>query len=107
MKGTQDKLRSYQAQIKKIDTKMALLKTEKDDICRELSSLGNRKNKLQDKVDSIKNASKKPVVSDHAIVRYLERVIGMDLDDLKDEIINSETHECKKDGNVITTIITK
>ncbi len=33
----------------------------------------------------------KIVITDHAVVRYLERVIGVDVDALKREIVNEET----------------
>ena len=40
----------------------------------------------------IRNAKKKPElrVSDHAIMRYFERVMGYDIDEIKAEIINQE-----------------
>lgn len=38
------------------------------------------------------NASQ-PIVSEHAILRYLERVKGMDIESLKNEILDHKTVE--------------
>ncbi len=43
-----------------------------------------------------------PVVTDHAIVRYLQRVKGYDIEELKVEVANNKN--AHREGNVVVTV---
>lgn len=52
-----------------------------------------------DKIEKIKNR-RKINVSDHAVIRYLERVLGMDIEELKQDIITDDiARKIKAMGN--------
>jgi hypothetical protein len=80
----------------------------------QLSLIANSKQELA-------RLSQRIVVSEHAILRYLERVRGIDLDDIKKEILPEhveaqvrtlgngtypvgQTHKARVQNNVITTV---
>jgi len=47
-------------------------------------------NETDRKIKTLKRQAKKLVVTEHAILRYLVRVKGLSLSDLKDEILNEK-----------------
>lgn len=92
IKEKQDLLLSKQADAKKRQNEVRIL-TE------EIKKLKQR----------LYNSSQKGVVSDHCIIRYLERIHNFNFDDVKKEILSLEglqdailagTKEFKKDGKV-------
>jgi hypothetical protein len=103
-KPKSDKLRALKGQIKKIDTKIMDLKTTKGILDKDIQSNISRKSNFEKQIKSIENSMREPIVSDHAIVRYFERVLGVDIADVKKEILKEETHTCKRAGNTVTTI---
>jgi len=44
-------------------------------------------------------------VSDHARIRYLERVIGLDISELDEDILKAEDHKnIYRDGRIVTVV---
>lgn len=76
----------------KIATKALRLVQE---ISKEIHDVGEQ-------IYNMKHGGNVPHVTDHAIVRYLERVEGVDIWELKDRVISHKN--AVKDGNVIVTI---
>ena len=76
-----------------------------NNISKELNSQKQRLKSLYD--------SQKIIVSDHALIRYMERVLGMDLKKIEQQIIKfaeQNKHplfDIKVVDNIITTIIAK
>jgi hypothetical protein len=59
------------------------------DIYLTIDALGKQMARLKSKADAIKNGRTKPTerqVADHAIIRYLERVEGVDMEAVKSRI---------------------
>lgn len=52
----------------------------------------------QKKIDEIKQAGSQLIITDHAILRYLERVKGINVEEIKEEIITPEIK------NIIATL---
>ena len=48
---------------------------------------------LQEQITALEANSKEPIVSEHALLRYIERVYGIDLDELRGKILNPQTKE--------------
>ena len=87
---------------------------------REISGIDAKISQLQAKA---KNQTKSVLITEHAILRYLERVKGLDLDQVKKEMVpelviakiralgNGEypvgTHSVKVKDNTVITILTK
>ena len=65
-----------------------------------LDHLISEKSRLKKKISSKYKC--KGAVSDHAIVRYMERVLGVNIKELKDEIVKSNHHKVIKRGVIVT-----
>ena len=53
----------------------------------ELSKVDHEIDLMQSKIETLKRQGRNLVVSEHAVLRYLERIKGMDLGALKSEIL--------------------
>lgn|SRR4030066_1011031 len=81
----------------------------------KLNGLNYQKELLQQEIDKIEKAildlenkleqlQKEPQLSEHAIIRYLERVLGFDLESLKKQILTPEVIDqinTLKNGKII------
>ena len=79
-------------QVKK---KMAPLMKEASEIRSKLSRVGTA-------INHLKHGGNTPLVTDHAIVRYLERVEKVNIDDIRLKIYKHR--DSVKQGNVIVTV---
>jgi len=51
---------------------------------------------LERQIKDLQESSVEPIVTEHAMLRYLERVRGVDLEELRQEILNDKTSELIK-----------
>ena len=107
-------LKSLDSQIKKIDEKIELcngdkraVKEEEKSIDRKLGDLKRRRSNLKTKADKEREKRKDKKITDHARVRYLERIIGLNIDELDADILLEENHRNKLRDGIIITIIKK
>lgn len=87
-------------------------------------SMVSRLARLKEELNRRRNKQEKPYVTDHAVVRYLERVEGLDIEAVREFLLNhipidAEINEhnslilknfilkMSKDGKAVTTVITK
>lgn len=83
------KLKGIQSQISKIESEIELDKIQISTSQKQLNNKKKRLNELREMAKSL--ATKKElIVSEHAILRYLERVKGICLNDIIDQIKNEE-----------------
>ena len=80
-------LKNLQTQITKSQTELDGAKQEREQVGQKVTSINNRLQSLQSQVDRLTRKKKNVVVSEHAILRYLERVHGVDIEALKQEIM--------------------
>jgi len=81
-------LKELQQRLKKEVDKASILKIEAGHKQREYQNSLNLIRELQNSIDGINE--KGIIVSDHAIVRYIERVKKMDIEQLKKEILTDD-----------------
>jgi len=83
--------------LKALQVKSKNLNYELNDLNYKLTQLKSRIDYLQgekDKVDKrISFMTKEPVVSEHALLRYLERKYDFDVEQIKDEILTKDFKE--------------
>lgn len=53
---------------------------------------------IEDRLSEIHTSNGEPVVSEHAIIRWLERVKGMDMEAIKEEILAGRQAQIRKLG---------
>jgi len=80
--------------IKHLQTRSDALRLEidqvtrsRDDINQRLDALTNQKSKIEQEIKQLSESSKEVIISEHALLRYLERVKNVDLDSIKKEIL--------------------
>ncbi len=78
-------LKQLQVRRTKVEAELKAANQDRESLSKRIHDLKNELNSLDTK---IKNFSKsKPMVSEHAMLRYIERVIGIDLEDVKQQIL--------------------
>ena len=83
-------------ELKTLQTRIAKLASQLSTVNTDISLLQSHKNNIKDKIDKIKYdiemlTDKDIQISEHAILRYLERVCLIDLDKIKNEILDDKT----------------
>lgn len=82
-------LKGLQTQLAKMEAKIEGLKTEISSAQKELNLLQKEKKSLQERIRHL-SGDGKLIVSEHAILRWLERKHGVDLKGIEREILNDE-----------------
>lgn len=78
------KLQSMQAGIK---AELNALELQGKDLKNEISAKKMTLNTLQQRIEKLLKQSEEVTISEHAILRYLERVVGVDIEQLADKIL--------------------
>ena len=86
-----DQITSLKKRISKIDVEIEEIKAEQRRQSTQINSLMTERQKLNDMVESL--IPKKLIVSDHAILRYIERIMGIDVDSIRNTIANDKVQE--------------
>ena len=89
------KLKSLQGQR---DKTRQIINTYEEDIKKKNLELKEKRIELNEIMTAIKNIENNNdvVISEHAILRYLERVKGFNLEDIKNEMLDARTRESLK-----------
>lgn len=118
---TNQTVKGLQSQLLLLQGEITALKTAIGNKQRELSLKEKTANSLSEQIKALNNPSD-PQVSEHAVLRYLERVRGVNIDEVKKEILSEDlieaigkvggTFKWKKDGhevvlkdNVVVTVV--
>jgi chromosome segregation ATPase len=85
------------AKLKRLKRELRLLQDDRAAIIqrhREITTERSRVDRgietVQNKIEALKRRGKSLIVSEHALLRYIERVMGVDLEDLKNEILTDD-----------------
>lgn len=79
LKSLEVKIAEKKKELSSVNESIQTAKKQHENISKEISNIKNQ-------IELIKNAS--PVVSEHAILRYLERIKGIDLKAVTEEILS-------------------
>ena len=85
----ENKEEDIENKIKNLKDEIEAIKSDVGTKQKELSSKTKIYQSLKQKIASVSTG--KPMISDHAIVRYLERVKGVNMTELENEILNENT----------------
>jgi hypothetical protein len=91
-----EQITSLKKRLAKIDVSLDEMKAEQRQLTARMNELLEEKKRLEDLIETL--IPKKLTVSDHAILRYIERVMGVDVDAIR-QLIASEKVE-----NVVATL---
>ncbi len=90
MKGTR-LINQLKAQFDKANSEVEMAKLELSVKQKEYNAKMLELNKIKEKLNSLE--LDEPVISDHAFVRYFERVKGFNLDDIQSEVFTDKIKE--------------
>lgn len=77
---------SHQTCIAELEEEAGRLKKERTDLNKRISAIENQCNEHRRKIELIKKGNRPLHVTDHAIVRYLERTGRIDVDQVRKEV---------------------
>lgn len=80
-------LKSLETQKKSLDSQLKIKFQELENTKAIISKLQSQKDKISHQIKSFEN-SDKIIVSEHAIIRYMERVKGISISEIESEIIS-------------------
>lgn len=75
----------------KLDADIKALEEERNRVALEIGRKKNELNSIQQKIDNF--ASHEPVVTEHAMLRYIERVLGIDLVSIQERILTAQNRK--------------
>ncbi len=83
--------------LKSLESRASKQKAISSEIDKELQVLNQRKSResklltsILNEIKRLKGLDKELIVSEHALLRYLERIMGINLEDIKHEILNDK-----------------
>ena len=100
--GPDEKLTAYMRLHRELTSKKKALAEKLKPIANELTKVRSDLSRVGTAIHHLKHGSDAPLVTDHAIVRYLERVEGVDVEAIRFKIAGHS--RAVKDGNVIVTV---
>lgn len=122
-KKTTIRLKELENQKIKLEEKIKSLKSEENVLTKNITITSQKLSEVKSSIANIKNNNKNIIISDHAIVRYVERVIGINLEEIESKIcpeatrsqirafgsgsyqVNSNEFTIKIKDNVVITLI--
>jgi chromosome segregation ATPase len=85
----EQEVKGLESQLKILAGKREAKKTEVAQVQRDYSELIKSEQQLKDKISAIKE-NKGITITEHAILRYIERVRGINLKEIEEEILTDE-----------------
>jgi seryl-tRNA synthetase len=99
------KLKSLAVTKSKLDNRIQLLKSTKKEIERDLAESMNQADKVEEE-KVVLETYKSPIVTEHALLRYVERFMKVDLNKVHEKILNLPEKDVVRSGNTIITCFT-
>lgn len=90
---TPHELKNLESRLRNLSDDISKLRIQRDDFERRLRETENERAKVQAILTTAKSKPKRPIVTEHAMIRYLERVEGLDTIALQEKILPSGMHE--------------
>lgn len=90
---TREELKKLQSMVSSLEASIAVLKTQEEQIKRELSTKKMDINHLKQRITNLSKRADGITVSEHAIIRYIERVMGIDIEDIATKILPESAQE--------------
>jgi hypothetical protein len=80
-------LKGLESQISKLDGEIAAKENEKQSLTQDIGQKKTMRHSLSQKIKAMTQADADPIVTEHAMLRYIEGVMGLDLEFIKDAIL--------------------
>lgn len=83
------KLKRHETQLRKLDEEIRGIHRQKGSLDNRLKEYTEKRNKIISAIQEMKRAHKL-IVSEHAILRYLERINGINIEEISEKIASEE-----------------
>ncbi|HJV75369.1 MAG TPA: hypothetical protein VJ654_14175 [Noviherbaspirillum sp.] len=93
---TSQELKGFQSQLAKAQADMQVAFSAMTAAQRDHSAAQNRVKQLEAKIRELQESSAEPIVSEHAMLRWLERANGLSLDAIREVILGDGTADMIK-----------
>ena len=90
----QHELKSLQVRKTKLEVEIKNLEKDKNIIIGEINNKKNSLNSIRQNIKKL--AIKEPIISEHAMLRYIERVMNINLEDIGNRILTEENRKMIK-----------
>jgi predicted nucleic acid-binding Zn-ribbon protein len=90
---TSQELKGLQSMVGKLEADLSVVNLEIATLNKTKVELTNQLNGVKEKIKKMKLANKETVITEHAMLRYLERVKGLDLEVLKKDVLPDITRD--------------
>lgn len=88
--ATNTQLKTLKKRRKELDIKLRSAKHEEREASKIAEDLTRRLNSVERQIENLEAEKYDVAVTDHAIVQYINRVLGMDLDEIKQQIVTDQ-----------------
>jgi len=88
----EQELKGLQTQLTKVEGEIKALKQEQAALSEKQATASNQRRSLLSRITELKQDGE-PIVSEHAILRYIERIMGVDVDRIKTTILSPKIVE--------------
>lgn len=86
-------LKQLQVQITKLNAEIDAHLLEANIANNASSAKIKRRNAIQKNIDEYNDRNKEPIITEHALLRYIERVYSINLEDVKNSILSPQTRK--------------
>ena len=90
-------LKQLQIRKTKLERQLSTARAEKQDACNLFEKIKNQINNIEQEIKGLK--LKDLIVSEHALIRYLERVNGIDMEEIREKILSPLVRAAMSQGD--------
>lgn len=90
-KKAREEIKKLQSMRDGYQAELEILKTKEQGIKQEIISKKSSINTINQRIANLSKNNEEIIVSEHAILRYIERVVGIDVDKIVEQILPEET----------------
>ena len=84
---TASQLKQLQVRKDKMKTEIEGLQTDKKELNKSINERENKLGAINSQIKDLQTQSAEIIVTEHALLRYFERILGFDLEEIKQQII--------------------
>ena len=88
MRDSHSRIKELESRKRRLEDTIRRLRADKSEISKEIGIKESSLRSIDQQLDRIRNASGSVVVTEHAILRYLERVEGIDIEAVKNRMVS-------------------
>jgi hypothetical protein len=95
-KMIEQKLKSLETQKTKYIIELSGIDNQKKELMQRATELENKIRKINNQINSLYSKEDGVIFTEHSILRYLERIEGIDIEKIKSKIVDKKTEEIIK-----------